>query len=162
MEAPLDKALTYFNVAHSYQAAADELLQTRHHRQAYYNDSVIRVNYALSVELYLKSFLIEKGTAPGDLAKRSSGHNLENLLTTCQKSGLWVDNDIAARIRRLNELETLKRDRYLDWDRATITKVEPLGELPEALRAEIGPVIAERGGYILDEKGLSLRQEGDQ
>jgi HEPN domain-containing protein len=162
MEAPLDKALTYFNVATSYKAAADELPKMRHHRQSYYNGSVIRVNYALSVEIYLKSFLIERGTAPRDLARRPFSHNLESLLATCQTGGLRVDKDIASRIRRLHDLETLTRDRYLDWDRGIVPKVGPLGELPEALRTEIGPVIAERGGFILDEKGLSPRQESDQ
>lgn len=155
MEAPADKALTFFNVARSYHVAADELLRTRNQRQVFYNDSVVRVNYALSVELYLKSFLIDKGIPPSQLSQRRYGHNLANLLDSCQTCGLRVEEAIASRIRRLSELETLTRDRYLDWVRETVPKAEPLGELPACLASEIGPQLAARRGYVYDHRGLS-------
>lgn len=155
MESPIDKAVTFFNVARSYHAAADELLQTQDGRQVYYNDSVIRMNYALSVELYLKSFLIDKGLTPIELSKRHYGHDLANILAACGRHGLSLEDSIATRIRRLGALATLTKDRYLDWDRATVPKTALLGQLPEYLESKIGPQLAAKRGYVHDHRGLS-------
>src|SRR5689334_7681217 len=102
--------LGYFNFAGSYLAAAN--LIADHGLRATHPHAPASFLYYHAIELYFKSILMLRGTAPQKLKKL--GHNFRNLRTEAEKHGLQLGDAESEVLDIMCDGDVWGRSRYLE------------------------------------------------
>ncbi len=138
-----------FHYAHAYAASAIALAKleigTTH------DGAPVRFLFSHAIELYLKSYLLLKGSTVEELRKSPQGHNLNGLSSKAVRLGLDVPRVHRQSIDALNEVI---RDRYIETGARTILLPEVFLQICSNLHKQIGQAVYDASGLTRKPKQL--------
>lgn len=123
------------NYAHSYAASAQALEQNL--PRATHPDAVLRYLYRHAIELYLKAFLLQRGTSVAEL-RHQHGHNTESLVDAARSLQLPLTD---VQRDQIAFLKNALPDRYLETGFRHILDEATMLDLCRHLHASIVPSI---------------------
>lgn len=134
--------LGLFHYAHSYAASANALVRCG--VKSTHPEAPIRYLFGHAIELYLKSFLLLRGTALDELRERKFGHNLSALLERVMTLGLSVSESMVKQIDLANN--DVLGDRYIKTGFKQVLGFDEYAAICAHLNAQIGPSVYAAAG----------------
>ena len=148
-----DPVIAFFNTARSYQAAALCIQTQEEPLPCYLEDSPVRVLLALSIELYLKAYLLSADVTAADV--REFGHKVGQACNRCKQLGLNLSDDDTTLISGIESTNIIIFDRYLETGTRSVPNDVRMQEVAETLFNQIGQLVAEHAGSRLIEEGVA-------